>query len=310
MNEERRNVAEAAENRGSALSPTREGASCVALTKLRSAVALTGSALSVGLEPCDAYVPAGYGGSIAGHERFLRTIIDATAGLAAAYKFNLAFFEALGPAGWELMFRVRERLPAEALVIADAKRGDIGSTAEHYAAALYERLGADSATVNPLMGRDACEPFLACADRLTFFLVLTSNPGASDFLLPGGLYRRIAEGVASWNTRENAGMVVGATRPEQVAEVRAIAGDAPFLIPGVGAQGGDLESVAASGRVRGDGPDGTCRGSGGAGLLFHVTRGVLPARGEAGDAARLIRSKCEGWHGRIRRALLGEEAAR
>jgi orotidine-5'-phosphate decarboxylase len=262
--------------------------------------------MSIGLEPCAAYLPAGFEDTIAGHERFLRTIIDATAGIAAAYKFNLAFFEALGTPGWDLMYRVRERLPDDVLVIADAKRGDIGTTAEHYAKALYGTLGANAATVNPLMGRDACEPFLAYEDALTFVLVLTSNPGASDFLLADSMYRRIARKVVDWNTRGNAGMVVGATRAEQVAEVRAIAGDVPFLIPGVGAQGGDLEAVARNGQWNVERAHEKNRQ---AGLLFHVTRGVLPGKEEAGDAERVIRRKSEEWHRRIAAALAAREVA-
>lgn len=268
-----------------------------AVSRLVRSVERSGSLLSVGLEPSPAYLPSGFADDLKGHERFLRLIIDATRGRVAAYKFNLAFFESLGPAGWDLLFRVRQTLPEDAYIIADAKRGDIGTTAEHYARALYERLGADGATVNPLMGRDACEPFLAYEDRLTFFLVLTSNPGAADFLSVDGLYSRIASRLSEWNTRGNIGMVVGATRSEQVAEVRAIAGAAPFLIPGIGAQGGDLEGVARSGRTQAemarDFP----------GLVFHVTRGVLPAHGEPGDPAELIAAKCDAWNRAIRAAL-------
>lgn len=262
---------------------------CAAVRKLCQGIEKTGSAISIGLEPCAAYLPQGFDDDIAGHERFLRTVIDATSDVAVAYKFNLAFFEAMGSGGWRLLERVRRVLPDDALVIADAKRGDIGSTAEHYARALYEGLGADSATVNPLMGHDACEPFLAYADCLTFFLVLTSNPGAADFLLPGGLYLSIARRISEWNTRGNTGMVAGATKAEQVAELRSVAGSMPFLIPGIGAQGGDLEATARAG--------------GGSLMLFHVTRGVLPGKGEQGDAAAMIRAKATQWQARIASAI-------
>lgn len=265
--------------------------------KLENACIAAGGALSVGLEPAPAYLPQGFDATIAGYEAFLRLVVGATRDVAAAYKFNLAFFESLGPDGIDLLYRIRADLPAGALVIADAKRGDIGTTAEHYARALYEDLRADSATVNPLMGRDACEPFLAHADKLTFFLVLTSNPGASDFLIPGGLYRSIATRLVEWNSRGNVGFVVGATRAEQVQEIRALAPGIPFLIPGIGAQGGDLDATAALGRVAA--PSSTAY----AGLLFHVTRGVLPAKDEPGDAAALIQQKSRAWRDRIAQAV-------
>lgn len=270
---------------------TSEGSACAAARKLIDASARTGSFLSVGLEPCAAYLPAGFAADLSGYERFLRTVIDATAGRVAAYKFNLAFFEALGPRGWDLLFKVRGWLPGDALIIADAKRGDIGTTAEHYAHALFNELAADSATVNPLMGRDAAEPFLAHASKLTFFLVLTSNPGAKDFLIPGALYRAIAQRVVEWNTRGNCGAVVGATQGEQVAEIRGLMPRVPFLIPGIGAQGGDLETVVAKG------------GGAGSFLLFHVTRGILPGRDELGNAAEQIRAKTDEWNRRIASAM-------
>lgn len=265
--------------------------------RLAAAVERVGGEVSIGLEPCEAHLPAGFENDIAGHERFLRTVIDATAGVAAAYKFNLAFFEALGPKGWEMMFRVRRALPAGAFVIADAKRGDIGTSAERYARALFDEFGADAATVNPLMGHDAVEPFLEHADRLTFLLVLTSNPGAGDFMLRDGLYRTLARSAAEWNGRGNVGVVVGATRPAQVREIRSIVGDMPMLIPGIGAQGGDLEATAHSGKWRVE------SGNEWAGMLFHVTRGVLPGKGEQGECGALIRAKAVEWRARVNRAM-------
>ena len=250
--------------------------------------------MSVGLEPAAGYLPSGFEATIAGYERFLRGVVESTSDIAAAYKFNLAFFESLGPGGMSLLERVRGAMPSDAYVIADAKRGDIGTTAEHYAKALFGWLGAHAATVNPLMGRDSAEPFLAHEDRLTFFLVLTSNPGASDFLLHGGLYRRVAESVASWNARGNCGCVVGATKSEQVAEIRAIAGEMPFLVPGIGAQGGELGATARLGRVEAEGF---------AGMLFHVTRGVLPTGADTGDPFEIVRAKALGWREAVNVAL-------
>lgn len=275
---------------------------CAAANKLIEAFRRTGSHLSIGLEPCAAYLPSGFSPDLKGYERFLRTVIDATAGIVAAYKFNLAFFEALGPDGWELLFKIRRMLPDDVLIIADAKRGDIGTTAEHYARALYGELGADSATVNPLMGRDSAEPFLAHTDKLTFFLVLTSNPGAKDFLIPGGLYRSIAQSVSSWNTRGNCGAVVGATNPGQVAEIRGLMPGIPFLIPGLGAQGGDVEVVAREGSESPASPKTP------APLLFHITRGILPATSDPGDANAIIHAKTNDWNTSISKAMEGRGA--
>jgi orotidine-5'-phosphate decarboxylase len=224
----------------------------------------------------------------------LRHIIEATEGQVCAYKFNLAHFEALGWEGVELLYCVRKMLPDDVLIIADAKRGDIGSTARQYAEALYGKLNADSATVNPLMGRDSAEPFLAWTDRLTFFLVLTSNPGAGDFLLQDGLYERIAESVVRWNGSGNCGFVAGATRPEQLSGLRAGAPGVPFLVPGVGAQGGDLAaSLQHGGGTKRDGS-----------VILHVTRGILLGKQDEGDVRDIIRRKVEHWN------QLVEEACR
>lgn len=267
---------------------------CAAFSKLDAATRRTGAGLSIGLEPSPEYLPAGFTPTMQGYEAFLRGVIGATADLAAAFKFNLAFFESLGSAGWAMLERVRTAIPAEVFIIADAKRGDIGSTATHYASALYDGLGADAATVNPLMGRDSAAPFLSYTQNATYFLALTSNPGADDFLVPGGLYREIVRRVGEWgSTAGNAGIVVGATRPDRVAEVRGLAGEMPMLVPGVGAQGGDLEATLAAAC--------TAKSPGG-GALIHVTRGVLPGAEERGDAMELIRAKAASWRDRIRAA--------
>ncbi|MEM9083397.1 MAG: orotidine-5'-phosphate decarboxylase, partial [Planctomycetota bacterium] len=187
-----------------------------AFDRLRAAQRASGSLVSVGLEPAAKYMPPCFEATIAGYRAFLESIVEAAEGSCAAFKLNVAFFESLGTEGFELMHEVREMVPPTTLLIADAKRGDILTTAEHYARAIYEELGADSTTVNPLMGHDAVEPFLAYRDSLTFVLALTSNPSAKDFLLEHDLYLRIAEQVAAWNGRDavHSGLVVGATRPE------------------------------------------------------------------------------------------------
>jgi orotidine-5'-phosphate decarboxylase len=179
---------------------------------------------------------------------FNRAIIEATSDLVCAYKINLAFYEMLGPAGLEILSKTRELIPPEIPVIADAKRGDIENTARAYARALFEYYRFDAVTVNPLMGFDSVAPFLEYPEKCTFLLVRTSNPGAQDFqeLSCAGkpLYQHIAEKARQWNTNQNVGVVVGATAPQELSLVRGIIGDEmPILVPGVGAQGGDLESA-------------------------------------------------------------------
>ena len=273
-----------------------------ALAKLVNAWRETGSLLSIGLEPSPKYLPRGFEPTIEDHERFLLGLIEATRGLACAYKLNVAFFEALGAEGWAMMERVRAAVPRECFVIADGKFGDIGTTAERYAEAMYAWLDADAATVNPMMGRDSVEPWLAHAERLTFFLVLTSNPGASDFLLVDGLYRRIARQLVEWGALAQApgsvGFVVGATRTDRIGEVRRIGPDVPFLVPGVGAQGGSVRETVAAGRA-GSGADAFPA------LLFHVTRGILPGPEEEGDVFQIVRRKAERWRDSVSRALDG-----
>ena len=241
------------------------------------------SLLSVGLEPCPEYLPstAEFPATIDGYERALMVIAEAAAPFAAAYKFNLAYFEALGPEGWAMLKRVRDRLPKGIMVIADAKRGDIGSTAKRYAQATFEWLNADAVTLSPLMGRDSAEPFLAYSGRLCFFLCLTSNPGSKDFLDADNLYLKIAREVPRWGAPSQIGLVVGATHPDRAADIRAAAPHAPFLIPGVGAQGGDARSIAASAQANTAYPA----------LLFHATRSLLADAADKDPLAKVVARK-------------------
>jgi orotidine-5'-phosphate decarboxylase len=166
----------------------------------------------------------------------------ATAREAAAYKPNTAFLEST-PTDWavvESMPSMISGLAPGLLTICDAKRGDIGNTSRQYSKALLQHMNYDAVTVNPLMGQDSVEPFLQVMGKGAFLLCLTSNPGAENFLLKNDLYKRIAERAMVWGRAGGLGLVVGATRPELAAEVRSIAPDLPLLIPGVGAQGGDL----------------------------------------------------------------------
>ena len=177
---------------------------------------------------------------------FNREIIEATADLVCAYKPNIAFYEALGAEGWRTLKQTIEAIPSHIPVIVDAKRGDIGNTARMYAQAFYQGLGADAVTVNPYMGFDAAEPFLEYPDKCVFVLCLTSNAGAEEFqyLFSEGspVYEHVAERVVQWSKGGCCGLVVGATRPEQLKKIRQIAPRLPFLIPGIGVQGGDLEA--------------------------------------------------------------------
>ncbi len=199
---------------------------------------------------------------------FGHALIEATQDLAAAYKLNFAFFEACGADGWRALEQLRAAVPPDCLAIADAKRGDIGNTARLYAKAIFELLDFDAATVNPFLGYDAVEPFLAHPRRGVFFLCLTSNPGARDFqYFSDGqqrLYEYIATVVTGWNSAGNCGLVVGATHSEELARVRDLAPALPFLIPGIGAQGGDLEAAVVHGTDR--------RGEL---ALFNSSRGII-----------------------------------
>lgn len=264
-----------------------------ALDKLAAAQRRTASVLSAGLEPCAEHLFSGATADPAGHRACLRAIIHAAHPHACAFKLNLAFFEALGPDGWSLLHEVRRMIPDDAFVIADAKRSDIGSSAERYALALFDQLGVDAVTVNPLLGRDACEPFLRRATKMTFLLALTSNPGADDFLLRDGLWERIIERSLQWTDAPNIGFVVGATRPQHLARARELAGAAPFLIPGVGAQGGDPSALRPA-RIA---------GSGFGGVIVHATRALLPQPGDGDDPRAAIESKAERLKGELAKAL-------
>lgn len=199
---------------------------------------------------------------------FNRHIIDLTSDLVCAYKPNAAFYEALGGHGWSTLYDTIQYARSKGVpIILDAKRGDIGSSAAGYARAAFERMGADAITVNPYMGWDAVEPFVRYADRGVFVLCLTSNSGAQDFQMLDGngrpLYERVAEQCAGWNERGNVGLVAGATYPDELCCVRRIAPDQWILLPGVGAQGGNLD-VALDNTLRSDG----------SGVIVNASRAV------------------------------------
>jgi orotidine-5'-phosphate decarboxylase len=251
----------------------------VFLDKLRDAWATRRSMLCVGLDPDPKRFPAPWTNRIEGVAEFCEAIVDATADLVCAYKPQIAYFSALGAEDQleAVIAHIRDVAP-HACVILDAKRGDIGSTALLYSFEAFGRYGADAVTVNPYLGLDTLEEFDAWTEQGMFVLCRTSNPGSGDFqdLDVGGepLYVRVARRVTA--TYPTAGLVVGATYPEEVAVVRAAAPDAPLLVPGIGAQGGDLEATVRNGA--------TAAG----GLVLNSSRAVLYASGGADfdDAAR------------------------
>jgi len=255
--------------------------------KLRARWAGADSLLCVGLDPDPARLPA----HLAGHDdailRFCRDIVDATADLVCAFKPQIAYFAAARAESQlaALIAHIHRRHPAIPVIL-DAKRGDIGATAEQYAREAFERYDADAVTLSAYMGADSLAPFLAWADRGAFLLCRTSNAGGADLqMLPvdssGGrlpLYQHLAQRAArDWNGAGQLGLVVGATYPAELAAVRALVGDMPLLVPGIGAQGGDVEASVKAGQTA----DGT-------GMVITSSRAILYAGGGAdfADAAR------------------------
>ncbi|MCB1174198.1 MAG: orotidine-5'-phosphate decarboxylase [Leptospiraceae bacterium] len=228
------------------------------------------SVLCIGLDPDPALMPANVPGAdiIEQKLNFLKTVIDSCAHLAVAWKPNLAFYEYLGSDGWNLLqavVRHIRRSAPDSLVILDAKRADIGNTARFYARALFEDLNGDAVTLSPYMGLDSLEPFLEYKDRACIVLCHTSNPGALDMQLHGNppLYLKLAESLAKHPAADRIWLVVGATRDsDSLQAIRRVAASLPFLVPGIGAQGGDLNAV-----LNQAGPD----------LLVNVGRSILYA---------------------------------
>ena len=228
--------------------------------KLSAAVARVDGLLCVGLDPEARRVPARFQSAADPLLAWNLAIIDGTSDLACAYKPNIAFYEALGRRGYDLLEATLAAIPADTPVILDAKRGDIGSTAEAAAEAIYDVWHADAVTASPYLGSDSLEPFLSRAEKGVFILCHTSNPGAKELqALPIAtglgfatrpLYQAVAEQAQIWNRRGNVGLVVGATYPDPLQIVRSMAPDMWVLAPGVGAQGGSLEATLSAGPHR------------------------------------------------------------
>jgi orotidine-5'-phosphate decarboxylase len=248
------------------------------LDRLRARWLTANSLLCVGLDPDPKRLPSHLLGHADAVFEFCRDIVDATADLVCAFKPQIAYFASQRAEEQleRVIAHIRVHYP-DVPVILDAKRGDIGPTAEQYAREAFERYRADAVTLSPFMGLDSLEPFLAYRDRGAFLLCRTSNAGGSDLqtLDVGGekLYERIARLAArAWNVNGQLGLVVGATFPEELARVRAIAGGLPLLVPGIGAQGGDLEATLRAGCVDG------------AGLVLNSSRAILYAGFDEGFA--------------------------
>lgn len=239
------------------------------LDRLRDRVAAVGAPLCIGIDPHPDRLPAGFSPDASGLERFARGLLEAVCDQAAAVKLNVAFYEALGSAGWRALERIRAEIPPELFCILDGKRGDIGSTAERYAAALLGHLAGDAVTLSPYLGEDAVEPFLAYPGRMVYLLTRTSNPSAAQVQgLPVDgrpLFERIALWAAERWPDGRVGLVVGATAPVELERIRAIAPGPGFLVPGVGEQGGDLTAAVRY-----------CHGRAAPGLV-SISRGISEA---------------------------------
>jgi orotidine-5'-phosphate decarboxylase len=230
------------------------------------------SFLCVGLDTDPSKLPAGVSAL-----EFNKAIIDATREFAVAYKPNLAFYEAMGRQGWDILEETVAYIGNEHFTIADAKRGDIGNTSSYYAKAFFETYGFDSITVAPYMGKDSVSPFLQFQDKWAIVLALTSNEGSKDFqtqkIGEEYLFEKVLRDVASWGTDENTMFVVGATKAESLAQIRQIIPNHFLLVPGVGAQGGSLQEVVKYGM------------NSEVGLLVNASRSILYASSGADYAS-------------------------
>ena len=221
--------------------------------KLSKIVKKNNSLLCVGLDIDEEKMPKFlFESSKNPYFEFNKSMIDATKDLICAYKLNMAFYEVLGKEGFDLLEKTIDYIPNEVVVILDGKRNDIGNTARKYAQSLFETLNADAATINPYLGIDGVKPFLEYKDKCSFILCRTSNSSALDFQdikskdIP--LYQTVANKIRDWNSYGNCGAVVGATYPDELKIIREILGeDIPILIPGIGAQGGDVEPTVKNG---------------------------------------------------------------
>jgi orotidine-5'-phosphate decarboxylase len=298
---------------GSVDRPTTVPAGASYLDRLAARSAASGTVLCLGIDPHPDALPDGFSRDLRGVEAFARLILDAAGPFAAAVKPNLAFFEAFGSTGIAALERLRAAVPSGLPVVMDAKRGDIGSTAERQAVALYDGLGADAITVSPYLGEEAIRPLIARGDRFAYVLCRTSNPGAGelqglivepdpDINAPAEpLWARVARRAGDWGPGGTVGLVVGATAPAELAAIRRLAPGLAFLVPGVGAQGGDEAAVLADGRATAP-PAGIHAGGG---LLVNVSRGIAgaasagPGGSDQSDPGEAIAAAARDWAARL-----------
>jgi len=270
------------------------------LVRLHARREAVGAPLCLGIDPHPDQLPDDLPPTAAGIEAFARGVIEAASEHAVAVKINVAFFEALGAGGWAALERVRRSVPGDLLCILDAKRGDIGSTAERYAAGLFGHLEADAVTVSPYLGEDAITPFLEYPDRLVYVLARTSNPSAARFQeLPvegEPLNLRVARWAASTWSDGRVGLVVGATVPVELGRLRESVPGPAFLVPGVGVQGGDLVASARA-----------CDGAWAPGVV-SVSRGIAGASRGA-DWREAATRAAEGLRSRMQEAVLHSQAS-
>lgn len=252
-----------------------------------------GSYLCVGLDTDVSKIPAHLQQHPDAIFEFNRQIIDATKEHCVGYKINTAFYEAYGTKGWDAMQQTVAYIPNTHFTIADAKRGDIGNTSAQYARAFFETLRFDAITVAPYMGEDSIRPFLEYENKWTIVLGLTSNKGAHDFeLQPAGrqlLYEKVLQSVAGWGTPKNLMFVIGATQADAFTNIRRLAPEHFYLVPGIGAQGGSLADISAKAMIK------DC------GLLVNASRAVIYASNgedfakQAGEAAKAYATEMKGY---------------
>jgi orotidine-5'-phosphate decarboxylase len=233
---------------------------------------------------------------------FNKGIIDATHEVTTAYKINLAFYEQYGVEGWKAFEKTLGEIPSDCITIADAKRGDIGNTSKSYAKAFFERYNCDAITVAPYMGQDSVAPFLEYTDQMTFVLALTSNAGSHDFqrLNVGNkpLYKTVVQTSLAWAAgANNCGFVVGATHPQELTELRAMIPETMLLIPGIGAQGGDITATIQANYVS------TAQGKKQAPALINVSRGIVYASKNE-DFAQAAFTAATRFNDEIRKAVM------
>ena len=282
------------------------------LERLAARTEAVGSVLCLGLDPDPEALPPGFSADAAGLERFATLVLEAALPYAAAVKPNLAFYEALGSPGIAALERIRARIPADVPVVMDAKRADIGTTAARQAVALFDVLGADAVTVSPYLGAEAVTPLIERLDRFAYILCRTSNPGAGelqDLIVAAdpsaeapeeALHARVARRVSGWGPGGTVGLVVGATAPDEIGGIRSIAAGLPFLVPGIGTQGGDLDTVLAHGRAT----RGAAAERPGGGLLVNVSRAISgvvagAADGPGGDPGERVHEAARVWAERL-----------